>query len=133
MVTADSASLKGEIYPEYPIISPVNEKEIWDLIIPPLSAQESFALGEAGGCGTANAFCTTYAFRMPSQKPITVVGGKYVQQSGVPVYLMTAIAEEPLCTPNSVSTSLQQSETAPLLASPGSSLVAETLNLIRCK
>jgi hypothetical protein len=111
------------------------DSNLWSLAIPNFNASQANTFSTASGaCAGTVPFCAAYTFALPSQNPVRLVNGGYVQGVGAPIYSIYAVPDgSPSCIPSSVLTILQQDGSSLLTANPGSQITASTLAFSLCQ
>lgn len=134
-VSSAPVSIAGSLLPQYSLRALDGSKATWTISIPPLSdAQMPGFHTAASACTGKDQFCSSYAFSLPSQKPVVLVKGGYQQDAGAPVYSIYASpASAAACAQSSVTASLENDGKTPLTGSPGLQLTAMDISFTGCQ
>jgi hypothetical protein len=135
VVTTAPIARRGLVAPQYSMNAPDVAATLWNLTVPSFDSSRSFTFATAASsCTDGVPFCAAYSFSVPSQKPVLAIKGSYTQETGAPVYSISAsVTGTPSCTPPFALTSYQQDGTSPLTGAPGATLTAATLSFSRCQ
>lgn len=108
---------------------------LWSLDLPLFNSSPASSFTTASGaCAGTAAFCASYSFPIPSQKPIRPFNGGYLQQVGVPDYMIYAVpGGSASCAQPYRYSVLQQDGTSFLVASPGAQITAAEINFTGCQ
>lgn len=133
-ITTSPAAESGLVMPQY-AISPLSGSPdgVWALTIPNSNASQPLSFTTtSSSCAAGISNCAAYSFSVPSQKPVTLSGSTYTQQTGVPVYSIYATTANPSSCRASFAFTSSQQNGMPLSAAPGADLSAESLDFSAC-
>ncbi len=120
----------GTVTAQYALSPPGQSTSVWNLAIPSLNPAETNAFQTAAGnCPEAAAFCATYRFTLPAQRPFLLASGGAAQQTAAPAY--TIFASPASCVFGVAA--FQQDGHTPLSGPPGAALTAADIKLSACK
>jgi hypothetical protein len=131
----------GTVMPQYVMAALDGSKDqngfpnLWNLALPIFSSSQTSAFGTtAGACAGTVPFCAAYSFSVPSQKPVQRLNGGYLQEAGVPYYVIYAVPDGSAhCTPPSGLTIFQQNGSSLLTANPGVQIAAAEIDFTQCQ
>jgi hypothetical protein len=134
IILTSPISKAGSVIPQYAIAALDGTKDIiWNVVMPVLNNAQTFAFNTTAlGCSNQSSPCSTYTFKLPSQKPFWAISGGYQQQTGAPVYSIYASAGSS-CSPAFVTEVYQQDGTSPLTATAGAQLQVPDINFTNCQ
>ncbi len=133
-ITTAPGADAGVVAPRYALAAPDGSGDLWNLEIPALNSEQLVTFQTTDdGCAAQRSICSPYTFVLPSQKPVVIEKGEYLQQTGPPTYAVLAtVTDGRTCVPASGSTNFQQGGLSPLTGIPGGSLSAAAIYLQDC-
>jgi len=134
-ITSAPKAEAGSVTAQYAMNALDGSKNIWNLAISSLGVAQGTSFQTISGICANNApFCATYSFTLPSQKPIQVANGGYLQASGAPTYSIAAqLGNTQACAQPSGFAAYQQGGTLPLTGAPGAQLSAANIAFTGCQ
>jgi len=140
-ITSSPITKTGSIVPQYSMLALDGAKAsngsaiLWGLAMPMfIPAQTSAFSTAASACPGGSPFCATYSISVPSQKTVQPFNGGYLQEAGVPDYLIYAVPDGPAsCSPASASIIQQQNGTLLLPGAPGTQVAAKEIDFTLCQ
>ena len=133
-VFSSPIAIGGQISPYLTVSAIDGSQNLWNLLTPQSANSEPLNFKTAAsGCSSQAMICSNYSFTLPSQQPVLLTAGKYMQHSGPPTYTLYA---SPLpntsCKPPVAISAFQQDGVSPLTANPGANLTAAALSFESC-
>lgn len=133
MIVSSPIPKTGSVIPEYTILALDGTKNLWNVLMPVLDDAQTFAFATTAlGCTNRTSPCSSYAFTLPSQKPVVPLSGGRQQQASAPVYSIRASAD-PTCSPSSTIDSYEQDGASPLTADAGAELQVSDISFTNCQ
>jgi len=141
VITSSPIAKTGSVVPQYTVTALDGSKSksgfsnLWSLALPLFNSSPASAFSTiAGTCAGKTPFCTTYSFAVPSQRPIQLVNGAYVQETAVPYYLIYAVPAGPAaCSPPSKLATFQQDGSSFLAGNPGAQITVAEIDFSACE
>ncbi len=135
VITSLPISKTGEVTPQYSLGALDGTSNLWNLVMPALKDSQTSTFDTApSGCAERVPFCATYAFTVPSQRPVRSVQGGYEQGAGAPVYSVYGVPDgTSSCSPTASRVVYQQDGTSLLTGAPGAQLQAADINFTGCQ
>jgi len=141
VITSSPIAKTGSVVPQYSVTALDGSKSksgypnLWSLALPLFNSSPNFAFSTtAGTCAGAAPFCASYSFSVPSQQPIQLVNGAYIQEAAAPYYLIYAVPDGPAsCLPPSKLTIFQQDGSSFLTGNPGAQITAAEIDFSDCQ
>jgi hypothetical protein len=141
VITSSPIAKTGTVVPQYAVTALDGSKSksgypnLWSLAVPLFtsSATTTFTT-TAGSCAGGVPFCATYSFTVPSEGPLQIINGIYMQGTAVPYYMIYAVPDGPgLCSPPSALTIFQQDGSSLLAGNPGAQITVAEIDFTRCE
>jgi hypothetical protein len=126
---------QGSVEPQYSLQALDGSTNVWSLAMPVSKGADAFAFQtSASGCASADKFCTSYTFQLPSQKPVVLGKGGTIQEAGAPVYSIFATPDpSQSCLPSQAVTVRQHDGVSLLTGGPGAVMTAEDISFTNCQ
>lgn len=140
-ITSSPIAKTGSVVPQYTVSALDGSKtksgypNIWSLALPLFNTSQTTTFSTiAGTCGGMAPFCANYSFSVPSERPIELVNGGYVQETAVPYYLIYAVPDGlASCIPPSRLAVFQQDGSSLLAGNPGAQITAAEMDFTDCE